>query len=1183
MQNLIMYYYFPRYTSYQPKGEKVNLKFGQTFWGQQWLNALKNIDYSNRLSRGSNYARRGTVVHKETKGNQIYAKVQGSQRTPYGVTIKIPLFTEAQKKAIIDFLVSNPAWLAELLNGTLPAELLKETEKRNIKLFPSAWNDLDMKCSCPDWAVPCKHLAAVIYMISCDIDIDPMLVLQMHGLDITAELKKRNLDISQSLTEKIPDFFTTVKAAKKEVSPPAAPVALLDDLPDYSKIPEAIPLLPELLPDAPAFCHENAKKALIGFLKNFRKYWMKYDLSADDYNLKTYKEAVSIALHYDTKTNQTVVQFRGTVEKKETALADFITDMYSIAQEECLHWCDDLKLLREFFLLSHKLLETAQVIPQLAELEGKTMVFWYPLVRHEAVKAVFAKMNAGMPVMNVYIKGKGQKTLSAPADAERLVALFLTSMSVNFGNTGNRKTEYKILDPVFASCATPFPDNAAALNALQIWLKLLNPGRTRFSPSVRIEEQNAGFRLTLCISDRERSTHVPEPLSSFLKKKKNHAFKMEILKNLVTLQTCFPQISNLVNEEKDHLALGAEEILTVLCGLIPQLQFLGIQVILPKNLAAAGRPRPFLLAKTGSVKGSPGFLSLADLMSFEWMIAIGEQHISVSEFQKLTSGYKGLIKFRDEYVILDPAEIARLQQQLEKPYMSDKTEILRALLAGEVKGHKIELSPAVRKALDAFRKVRKIKLPKGLIADMRPYQVRGYEWLVKNSGIGFGSILADDMGLGKTLQAIALLMKMKNENALKKTKALVIAPTTLLTNWQKEILKFAPKMESFIYHGLKREFPDKAEYDVLLTSYGTLRNDVDFFEKKQWKALIIDEAQNIKNHNTLQTKAVKKLKAEVKIALSGTPVENRLSEYWSIMDFANKGLLGNAKWFGDTFADPIQREHDLEKTELFRRLTGPFIMRRMKTDKKVIADLPDKIENNVYSALTKQQAALYQSVAEKGLEDIKRSEGISRRGQVLKMMIALKQIGNHPVQYLKQGKVEPESSGKLQMLMDLIAPVLDANEKMLIFTQYKEMGDILSDVIGRQLNVPVLFLHGGTTRKQRDEMVNVFQERYNQKVFILSLKAGGTGLNLTAATHVFHYDLWWNPAVENQATDRAYRIGQHKNVMVHRLINRGTLEEKIDAMISAKKELAALTVTTGEKWLGELSNSEIKELVSLEK
>jgi SNF2 family DNA or RNA helicase len=301
------------------------------------------------------------------------------------------------------------------------------------------------------------------------------------------------------------------------------------------------------------------------------------------------------------------------------------------------------------------------------------------------------------------------------------------------------------------------------------------------------------------------------------------------------------------------------------------------------------------------------------------------------------------------------------------------------------------------------------------------------------------------------------------------------------------------------------------------------------------------------------------------------------------MDFTNKGLLGNAKWFSDSFATPIQQEHDIEKTELFKRLTAPFIMRRMKTDKKVIADLPEKIENNVYSTLTKQQAALYQAVAEQGLEEIARSEGITRRGQVLKMMIALKQIGNHPVQYLKKGDTDPEASGKLQMLLDLTGPVLDANEKMLIFTQYKEMGDILTDVISRQHNIPVLFLHGGSTRKQRDEMVTSFQNHHNQRVFILSLKAGGTGLNLTAATHVFHYDLWWNPAVENQATDRTYRIGQHKNVMVHRLINLGTLEEKIDAMISAKKKLANLTVATGEKWLGELSDQEIKNLVSLDK
>jgi SNF2 family DNA or RNA helicase len=437
------------------------------------------------------------------------------------------------------------------------------------------------------------------------------------------------------------------------------------------------------------------------------------------------------------------------------------------------------------------------------------------------------------------------------------------------------------------------------------------------------------------------------------------------------------------------------------------------------------------------------------------------------------------------------------------------------------------------------------------------------------------------MGLGKTLQVITALLYFKQQGLLNKNKALVVAPTSLITNWQKEIHRFAPSLTIHIYHGSarKQEF-DKA--DITLTSYGLLRNDLSLFEKAKWYSLIIDEAQNIKNHSTDQTKAVKKLKAEVYIAMSGTPVENRLGEYWSIFDFTNKGYLGAFKAFNENIAQPIHLNHDQSKIEYFRRITAPFIMRRLKTDKSIIADLPDKIENNQYCGLTDKQAALYQSLVDDTMQKIETSEGIERKGLVLSLMMALKQIGNHPYQYMKQGDKNLALSGKAEMLIELLRNIIEVNEKVLVFTQFKEMGDLLESLIRQHSNEKPLFLHGALSRKQRDEMVELFQKTNHHRVFILSLKAGGTGLNLTGANHVIHYDLWWNPAVEAQATDRAFRIGQTKNVMVHRLINKGTLEEKIDNMLNEKRMLANLTVTSGETWLGDLKNNELRQLVNLE-
>jgi len=362
-----------------------------------------------------------------------------------------------------------------------------------------------------------------------------------------------------------------------------------------------------------------------------------------------------------------------------------------------------------------------------------------------------------------------------------------------------------------------------------------------------------------------------------------------------------------------------------------------------------------------------------------------------------------------------------------------------------------------------------------------------------------------------------------------------------------------------------------------------VRSDTAKLQKQKWLAIVIDEAQNIKNPSTAQTKAVKKIKGDIRIAMSGTPVENRLSEYWSIFDFVNKGYLSTLPKFKKKFSIPIEVERDQKKVEIFRAITSPFIMRRLKSDKSIIQDLPDKIETNLYCELTKDQTALYQSVIDTTMKQVESTEGIDRKGAVLKLITALKQVCNHPVQFLKKGEVLPQDSGKSVQLLDLLKRIEQNGEKTLIFTQYQTMGKLMVEMIKAEMGFTPPFLHGGVSRKKRDEMVEDFQTNQATKVLILSLKAGGTGLNLTAANNVIHYDLWWNPAVEAQATDRAYRIGQHKNVMVHRFITEKTFEEKIDKLLQSKKDLANLTVTSGEKWIGDLTNNELRNLVSLDK
>jgi SNF2 family DNA or RNA helicase len=496
------------------------------------------------------------------------------------------------------------------------------------------------------------------------------------------------------------------------------------------------------------------------------------------------------------------------------------------------------------------------------------------------------------------------------------------------------------------------------------------------------------------------------------------------------------------------------------------------------------------------------------------------------------------------------------------------------------------MTPEVKELIRELTDFREIALPAKIQATLRPYQQRGYSWIYRNSRIGFGSVLADDMGLGKTLQVITTLQKFKEEGYLEKEKALIVAPTGLLTNWQAEVQKFTPTLRMEIYHGTNRDLKKLPEHDVLITSYGVARSDADLLRKAKWHTMVIDEAQNIKNQETKQTKAIKAIKAGNFIALSGTPVENRLSELWSIMDFSNRGFLGTPKEFNDSFAAPIERLNDFETAEKLKKVTAPFLMRRLKTDKTIISDLPDKIEIDSFASLTREQAGLYEKTLEEAMaaiEDVKKTDQKSlfvRQGLVLQMILALKQICNHPTQFLKNGIMNASLSGKMDLLFDKLDSITESNEKVLIFTQFTEMGNLLHQFIRERYREEPLYIHGSCSINQRKEMVENFQNNHADKIFILSLKAAGTGLNLTAASHVIHYDLWWNPAVEAQATDRAYRIGQKSNVMVHRFITKNTFEERINDMIQKKKALAEMTVATGENWIGNLSNKELREIFS---
>ena len=617
-----------------------------------------------------------------------------------------------------------------------------------------------------------------------------------------------------------------------------------------------------------------------------------------------------------------------------------------------------------------------------------------------------------------------------------------------------------------------------------------------------------------------------------------------------------------------------------------------MEVNLPKGMDNIIIPRASINARvkqkrTGDLTeflnmSNSSTISLDEIMEFSIEVALGDnEKISAEEFQKLAKDTNGLIQYKDKYILIDKEETEKLLERLKKKpdFVMNKMELLHHSLSGKIDEYDFDYDEAFAKVISNFTKVEEIELPKTLHGTLRPYQQIGFRWLYTNVQKGFGCCIADDMGLGKTIQVISLILKLKEEKKLKKP-VVVICPTTLLGNWEREFETFAPGLDVHTYHGFNREFT--TDCDVVLTTYAILRIDIEEFKKHNWDLIVIDEAQNIKNPSTSQTQAVKSIKADMKIAMTGTPVENRLSELWSIFDFINKGYLGSISDFGKNYSIPIERFKETQRAQKLQKAISPFMLRRLKTDKMIISDLPEKVVLDDFCYLTKPQAALYERVLNQSMQEVQAAgAGINRRGAIFKLITSLKQVCNHPYHYLKHGDMSRSASGKTEKLLSILSNILDNDEKVLIFTQYKEMGAILEKIIAEEFNTDPLFFHGSLNVKAREEMIREFSEEINKKIMILSLKAGGLGLNLTSASNVIHYDLWWNPAVEDQATDRTYRIGQDKNVMVHRFITLSTFEEKIDKIIKDKRELADAAVFTGEKIITELSDDEIYEIFSL--
>ncbi|MCC7553838.1 MAG: DEAD/DEAH box helicase [Methanobacteriaceae archaeon] len=949
---------------------------------------------------------------------------------------------------------------------------------------------------------------------------------------------------------------------------------------DFSYIPNLSDEIFLLLTSNPEFYSEEFKLLLKKIYDNFsifnRKIQKDYE-SIKDFNIDDY-------LKEDEANNwrEFIVNLDGDYSISNIILDDdktFRNDDYS-TEEVLFRFLNFSNLnnvnynLQYWILIAKftsKLIENHALIPEIIELESeKFHIRWIPAIFNEDISRISEKFLSSCP--NDLIVYNGSRISKKQQ--------FLTGISIVLDGFIEIFKKNGICDELKSNLSSKifslFLNEKIMLNGeeeiINHWLINLKRNKSSYELILAIQSYKTELFMELLVKFKDRS---PESFSLGISKK-NDAIKDNLKSDLDIIRELIPEIGDGINIKRLNIDLDIEELSDFLKKIEELSKVLGISIVLPRNLEQIFKPKLALKFK-GNINKKSEFFSIEELVDFDWEIAVGSKNYTKIEFEKLLNNSEKLIDLK----VLNEENVNFTLKELKNaPKKLSKNELLQGLFSGEIDEINVKVDTSLDNLIEKIKNYEKVEIPDSLNGELRDYQKEGFYWLIQNIQLGFGSILADDMGLGKTIQVLTAILYLKENSYLDDGKVLVIAPTSLLYNWEKEIEKFTPSLKSFIYHKQNRQFP-KDDFDILLTSYGVLRYDYKKFKKLNWFLLVVDEAQNIKNPNAKQTKALKTIRADNKIALTGTPVENRLLEYWSIFDFTNKSYLYSSKKFKQRFINPIEKEKDDDVLNNFKQLTSPFILRRLKNDSKIITDLPDKNISDIYCNLTGEQAALYQKTLESEMDEISYELGINRKGLIFKLMNSLKQICNHPSQFMKNKSYKIQDSGKMEVLIEILENIEEMGEKTLIFTQYVQMGKIMKKILEKKFKKEILFLHGSLTREKRDKMINEFQNDPSKKIFILSLKVGGIGLNLTAAQNVIHYDLWWNPAVENQATDRAYRIGQKENVMVYRLITSGTFEERINELIKEKEELAELAIGNNEKFLTEMSNDELKNMFSL--